>query len=514
MDTTVVFYILGSFLAGGLVAYLIVQLQLRKAGRTARDLIREARKEIEREKNRIILKAKEDWFKVRDEQEAKLRAKALEVEELENRLLNKEKKLNQREEILKQREGLVSQREHELRSIKEALKSREEELKRIIQSQNLELSRITGLTVEEAREKLLENLRQEYRKDAAELYKQIVDEARANATREAQRIITMAIERQASEYASESSVAVVSLPSEEVKGRIIGRDGRNIKTFEQLSGVKLIIDDTPEAVVLSSFDPVKREIARIALERLIQNGKIHPQRIQEALKQAEQEVEKTIWRAGNEVVAQVGIGKIHPDLIRTLGKLYYRTSYGQNVLEHSKEVALLCGAMAAELKLDARLARRAGLLHDIGKAVSQSQEGTHTQLGVELCKKYNENPIVLNAIASHHEDVPPDNLYSVLVAAADAISGSRPGARRDTLEGYVRRIERLEKLADSFQGVEKSYAISAGREVRVIVQPDKVSDAEADLLAAEIAKKIQEDMDYPGQVKVTVIRERKAAAYA
>ncbi len=514
MDLNTALYILISFLTGAAVAYILLQLKLKSARQTAKDLIREAKKEIEREKNRIILKAKEDWFKVRDQQESKLRHKIVEVEELENRLLNKEKKLSRREEILKQREGLVSQKEHELKTIKEALKARENELKRVIQQQNIELSKVTGIGIEEAREKLFENLRQEYKREAAEIYKQLVDEAKANAAREARRIITMAIERQASEYASESSVAVVSLPSEEVKGRIIGRDGRNIKAFEQLSGVKLIVDDTPEAVVLSSFDPVKREVARIALEKMIQNGKIHPQRIEEVLKQAEQEVERTIWRAGNEVVASVGIGKIHPDLIRTLGKLYYRTSYGQNVLMHSKEVALLCGAMAAELKMDAKLARRAGLLHDIGKAVSQSQEGTHTQLGVELCKKYNENPIVLNAIASHHEDVPADNLYSVLVAAADAISGSRPGARRDTLEGYVRRIERLEKLADSFQGVEKAYAISAGREVRVIVQPEKVTDAEADLLAAEIAKKIQEDMDYPGQVKVTVIRESKVAAYA
>ncbi|MDQ7053941.1 MAG: ribonuclease Y [candidate division KSB1 bacterium] len=504
----------GAALVGAVLSYVLIQWKLRRAGRTAKDLIRDARREIEREKNRIIIKAKEDWFKVRDEQESKLRAKMAEVEELENQLLEKEKKLNRREEILKQREGLASQKEHELKSMKDALHTREEELNRIIQQQNIELSRVTGMSIDEAKEKLIENLKQQYRQEAAELYKQIIDEAKANANREAKRIISMAIERQASEYASESSVAVVSLPNEEVKGRIIGRDGRNIKAFEQLSGVKLIIDDTPEAVVLSSFDPVKREIARIALEKMIQNGKIHPQRIEETLKQAEQEVERTIWRAGNEVVASVGIGKIHPDLIRTLGRLYYRTSYGQNVLMHSKEVALLCGAMAAELKIDAKLARRAGLLHDIGKAVSQSQEGTHTQLGVELCKKYNENPIVLNAIASHHEDVPADNIYSVLVAAADAISGSRPGARRDTLEGYVRRIERLEKLADSFQGVEKAFAISAGREVRVVVQPDKVSDAEADLLASEIAKKIQEDMDYPGQVKVTVIRERRAAAYA
>ncbi len=514
MDTQEILTLIGAALTGAVISYLLIQWRLSRAGKTAKDLIRDARREIEREKNRIIIKAKEDWFKVRDEQESKLRAKIKEVEELENQLLEKEKKLSRREEILKQREGLASQKEHELKSMREALQTREEELNKIIQQQNIELSRVTGMPLDEAKEKLIENLKQQYRQEAAELYKQIIDEAKANANREAKRIIVMAIERQASEYASESSVAVVSLPNEEVKGRIIGRDGRNIKAFEQLSGVKLIIDDTPEAVVLSSFDPVKREIARIALEKMIQNGKIHPQRIEETLKQAEQEVERTIWRAGNEVVASVGIGKIHPDLIRTLGRLYYRTSYGQNVLMHSKEVALLCGAMAAELKIDAKLARRAGLLHDIGKAVSQSQEGTHTQLGVELCKKYNENPIVLNAIASHHEDVPADNIYSVLVAAADAISGSRPGARRDTLEGYVRRIERLEKLADSFQGVEKAFAISAGREVRVVVQPDKVTDAEADLLASEIAKKIQEDMDYPGQVKVTVIRERRAAAYA
>ena len=505
---------IGAFALGVGVAFLAISFRLKSAHKTASEIIRDARKQSDREKNKIIIKAKEDWFKIRDEQEAKLRKKIVDMEELEAQLVERSKNLDRLEDALKQREGVVVQKEHDLNSLRETLKDKDQEYRKILQQQNLELSKIASLSSEEAKERLLENLRKEYRHEAADIYKVLVDEAKTNANREARKIITMAIERQAAEYASEVAVAVVALPNEEIKGRIIGRDGRNIKTFEQLSGVKLIVDDTPEAVVLSSFDPVKREVARIALEKLIANGKIHPQRIEEIMKAAEQDVEKTIWRAGNEVVATVGIGKIHPDLIRTLGRLYYRTSYGQNVLMHSREVALLCSTMAAELRLDTRLARRAGLLHDIGKAVSQSQEGTHTQLGEELCKKYNENPYVLNAIASHHEDVPANNLYSVLVAAADAISGSRPGARRDTLEGYVRRIEKLEKLADSFQGVEKSYAISAGREVRVIVQPDKLSDAESTLLAGEIAKKIQEDMDYPGQVKVTIIRETKASAFA
>ncbi len=514
MDTLLLITGIAAFAGGAVLSYLLIMLKLRGARKTSEDLIRDARREIEREKHKTLIKAKEDWFRLRDEQENELRKRAEKIDEIEARLLEREKQLEAREEVLKQREGLASQKEHELARQKDALKVKDEELSRIITVQNEELSKVCNLSIEEAREKLIENLKKEYRRDAAELYKNLVDEARSNANREARKIITQAIEKQAAEYASELAVSVVNLPNEEVKGRIIGKDGRNIKAFEQLSGVKLIVDDTPEAVVLSSFDPVKREVARVALEKLISSGKIHPQRIEEVLKAAEQEVDKSVWRAGNEVVASVGIGKIHPDLIRTLGRLYYRTSYGQNVLMHSKEVAFLCGSMAAELALDTRLARRAGLLHDIGKAVSQSQEGTHTQLGYELCSQYNENPIVLNAIASHHEDVPADNLYSVLVAAADAISGSRPGARRDTLDGYVRRIEKLEKLADSFDGVEKSYAISAGREVRVMIQPDKLSDAEADLLVRDIAKKIQDGMDYPGQVKITVIRETVATAYA
>jgi len=514
MDMMSLYFLTGGILIGMATLYIINRVRMTSAKQTAESLFQNAKKTIEREKHNTILKAKEEWFIQRDKQDAVLRSKEKSLERIEGQLLEKEKKLNKKDDSVKQLEQDFLQKEIELNANKEALKSKADELEKIILQQNEKLSNITGLSLEAAKEKLLQNVKKQYKKEAATIYKALIDETRANANKEARKIITYAIEKQASEFASESSVAVVTLPSEEVKGRIIGRDGRNIKSFEQHSGVKLIIDDTPEAVVLSCFEPVQREIGRLALEKLIVSGKIHPQRIEEVLKSAESEVNKKIWRAGNEVIASVGIGKIHPDLIRTLGRLQFRTSYGQNVLMHSKEVALLCSAMAAELKLDTRIARRAGLMHDIGKAVSQSLEGTHTELGAELCAKYNESAIVLNAIASHHEDIPADNLYSVLVAAADAISGSRPGARRDTLEGYVRRIESLEQVADSFAGVEKSFAISAGREVRVIVQPDKVSDAEADLLASEIAQRVQDDLDYPGQVKITVIRESRAFAYA
>ncbi len=514
MENISIYMGLGGLIIGFLTAFLVLQIRMKTARQTADDILKGARKSAEREKHKIILREKEEWFKIRDKQENELKAKAASMDDTENKLNVRMKEFNRKDEALKQRENTVVQKTQEIASQRDALRSKEHELTRIIKKQNEELSRVTSFSLAEAKDKLLENLKREYKQEAAEIYKNLVDDAKAKAYREAKKIITYAIENSAVEYASETAVAVVSLPSEDVKGRIIGKDGRNIKSFEQLSGVKLIVDDTPEAVVLSCFDPVKREIARVALEKLIGNGKIHPQRIEDLLAHAETEIEKTIWRAGNEVVASVGIGKIHPDLIRVLGRLYFRTSYGQNVLMHSKEVALLCGAMASELGLDTKIARRAGLMHDIGKAVSQSQEGTHTQLGYELCSNYHENIHVLNAIVSHHEDVPADNLYSVLVAAADGISGSRPGARRDTLEGYVRRIESLEELADSFDGVEKSFAISAGREVRVMVQPEAITDAQADLLSRDIAKKIQNELNYPGQVKITVIRETKAVAYA
>ncbi|MGH7600595.1 MAG: ribonuclease Y [bacterium] len=503
-----------AFAVAWFLAQASIQARLRKAKGTVEDIIEQAKKEAERQKNQLVVQAKEEWYRYRDTQENQLKQRQRKIEETEVRLEEREKKFARREEGLKQRESVVTQKENEVNAQRESLRAKDEELTRLVKQQNIELSKITQLAIEDARQLLFDNLRQEFNKDAANIYKTIVDEAKGNAMREAKRILTMTIESIASEHASETSVAVVPLPSEEVKGRIIGREGRNIKAFEQATGVKVIVDDTPEAVVLSAFDPVRREVARLALEKLINNGKIHPQRVDEVVAQAEQEVEKAIWRAGNEAVANMGIGKIHPDMIRTMGRLYFRTSYGQNVLSHSQEVAHICGMMAAELKLDVRLAKRAGFLHDIGKAISQNQEGTHTQLGMELAKKYNEDPVVINAIGSHHEDIAADNLISLLVSAADAISGSRPGARRDTLDGYVKRIDKLEKVADGFEAVSKAYAISAGREIRVMVQPERISDAQADLLASDIAKKIQQELEYPGQIKVTVIRESKATAYA
>lgn len=503
-----------AFALAWLLAKFTIQQKLTRNKAAAADILAQAEKDAERKRQQFLVQAKQEWFRERDGQEQKLKQRLRMAEENDQRLDDREKKLNRREDSLKQRESALAQRESELENYKLSLKTKDAELEKLISAQNLELSKITQLSLEEAKQRLMENLRQEFNKDAAEIYKSIVDEAKANATREAKRILTMTIERIASEHASETSVSVVPIPSEDVKGRIIGRDGRNIKAFEQATGVKVVVDDTPEAVVLSAFDPVKREVARLALEKLIGNGKIHPQRVEDVVKSCEEEVEKAIWRAGNEAVATVGIGKIHPDMIRVLGRLHFRTSYGQNVLDHSKEVAYICGALAAELWLDVRMAKRAGLLHDIGKAISQNQEGTHTQLGMEIGKKYNEDPIVINAIGSHHEDIPADNLISLLVSAADAISGSRPGARRDTLDGYVKRIDKLEKVADGFDAVAKAYAISAGREIRVMVQPEKISDSEADLLASDIAKKIHQALEYPGQIKVTVIRETKATAYA
>ncbi|MFQ5824910.1 MAG: ribonuclease Y [bacterium] len=502
------------FVFGWFASDFISKKKFKNAKIQAEEIISEARKNAERTKNKVILKAKEEWFKIRDEQENRLKSRQKKSEDLERELLEKVKSLSRKENAISQKESKLNNKETVLLEQKEALKTKEVGLNRIIQQQNNTLSKLTQISIEEAKAILLENLKKEYKAEAAQIYKDYIDKVRENATKEARKIITMAIEKNAADHCVETTVSVVSLPSEEVKGRIIGRDGRNIKAFEMATGVKVIVDDTPEAVVLSGFDSVRREVARLALENLIKNNKIHPQKIEEVVKNAEKEVKKLIWRAGNEAIAKVGVGRMHPDLIRMVGRLKYRTSYGQNVLQHSVEVATLTGAMATELKLEVKLAKRAGLLHDIGKAVSQNMEGTHTEIGIEIAKKYKEDPVVINAIASHHEDEVPTSLISVLVGAADSISGARPGARRDTLDGYIRRIENLEKVADSFDLVAKAYAISAGREVRVIVQPEKVSDAQADLLARDIANKIQTDLEYPGQIKVTVIRETRALSYA
>ena len=501
------------FWAGWFLHKFYFSHQVQKASMRAKDIIEQAKREARKERNRILLNAKEERFKIRESLQKEFRSTRKNLENLEKKLAQKEKSLESREDSLIQKENRVIVQEREVGQLQQRLKSKEAELDRILEARTRELEKIAQLTAEEAKEQLIESIKEETRLEAVKMTKAIIEEARENATREAKRIITDAIERIASDHTVETTVSVVNLPSDEIKGRIIGRDGRNIRTFETITGVKVIVDDTPEAVVLSAFDPVKRETARLALEKLLKTNKINPQHIEQVIKQSEKEMEQFVWQAGNEAVKELGIGSVRSDLIKILGRLKYRTSYGQNVLQHSKEVAHLAGAMAAELGFDVKLAKRAGLFHDIGKAVSQGSEGTHTQIGVELMKKFNEHPVVINAIASHHEDEEATSPISVLVAAADAVSGSRPGARRETLEGYVRRIERLEKLADSFEGVAKAFAISAGREIRVIVKPEKMSDEKTFLLASDIAKKIQSDMEYPGQIKVTVIRETRAIQY-
>lgn len=502
-----------ALLAGWFIHDFYRKKKIQKAIYRAEDIEKQALKEANKKKNEILLKAKEEMYRLRENLEKEYHQRQESLERLENKLQNREKSLEEREIMLNTQQSRLAKQENQLNQKNQEFQKKHDELEKIIARQNKKLETISQMSLEDAKKMLLNNIEHDTKLEAVRINKNIIDQAKENAVRQAKSILTEAIQKIASDHTVETTISVVNLASEEIKGRIIGRDGRNIKTFETLSGVKVIVDDTPEAVVLSSFDPVKRETARLALERLIKNGKINPQRVEEMIRKSEKEMEQLIWKAGTEAVREVNIDRVHPELIKMLGRLRYRTSYGQNVLQHSKEVAFLTGAMAAELGLDVKLAKRAGLLHDIGKAISQNSENTHTQIGVDLAKKYKEHPVVINAIASHHEDEAADNPISILVSAADSISGSRPGARRETLEGYVRRIDSLEKLADSFDGVTKAYAISAGREIRVIVKPEKVKDDEAFLLASEIAKKIQSDMEYPGHIKVTVMRETRSIQY-
>ena len=513
---TIVGYILGiaaAFAAGWFGFRFYSENRRQRAIYQADDIIKQAKRDAEKKRNEILLEAREERQRLRENLEREYRERQENLEQWEQKLHEKEADLESWETNLKVKEAQLEAREQEVQEQKNRVAEREEQLDQLLRSENEKLASISQLSVEEAKKMLLENIEKDSRLEAAQITKSIIEEAKENALRQAKYILTEVIEKVASDHTVETTVSVVNLDSDDIKGRIIGRDGRNIKTFEQLTGVKVIVDDTPEAVVLSGFDPVKREVARLALERLIRNGKINPQLVESAVRKAEREMDQLIWKAGSDAVKEVGIDRVHPELIKMLGRLRYRTSYGQNVLQHSKEVAFLTGAMAAELGFDVKLAKRAGLFHDIGKALSQNSESTHTQIGVELAKKYREHPVVINAIASHHEDEVADNPISILVSAADSISGSRPGARRETLEGYVRRVETLEKLADSFQGVNKAFAISAGREIRVIVEPEKISDEEAFMLASQIAKKIQAEMEYPGHIKVTVIRETRSIQY-
>ena len=473
----------------------------------AEGVLEDAKKESEALKKEVILEAKEEAHKLRNDLEKESRERRSELQRLERRLLQREESLDKKSDLLEKKEEGLNDRVIEIENIENGVKSLYEE-------QRSELERISNLTTEEARKILLDQVNREVKHEAAIMIKDVESKAKEESDKRAREIITNAIQRCAADHVSESTVYVVALPNDEMKGRIIGREGRNIRTLETLTGVDLIIDDTPVAVILSSFDPIRREVARIALEKFIVDGRIHPARIEEMVERAMKDVENDIKEEGEQATFETGVHGLHPEVIKLLGRLKYRTSYGQNVLKHSIEVAYLAGLMASELGLDVNLARRAGLLHDIGKGVDQEYEGPHALIGGDLAKKYHESPAVVNAISAHHGDVEMQTLEAVLVQAADAISAARPGARRETLEAYIKRLEKLEEIATSYEGVEKSYAIQAGREIRIMVKPDQVDDAGAVEMARNIVKNIEEQLEYPGQIKINVIRETRAVDYA
>ena len=481
--------------------------KIGSAEEKAREIIDEAVKTAETKKREALLEAKEESLKTKNELDKEIRERRAEIQRNEHRVLQKEENLDKKLDALEKREAEYAVKE-------EAVNKQKEEIAKLNQQRVQELERISGLTSEQAKEFLLKTVEEDVKLDTAKLVKESIAQAKDEANKRARDIVVTAIQKCAADHVAETTISVVQLPNDEMKGRIIGREGRNIRTLETLTGVELIIDDTPEAVILSAFDPVRREVARIALEKLIVDGRIHPARIEEMVEKAQKEVETLIREEGEAATLEVGVHGIHPELIKLLGKMRYRTSYGQNVLKHSIEVAQLAGLLAAELGLDVRVAKRAGLLHDIGKAVDREMEGSHIQLGVELCKRYKESPVVINAVEAHHGDVEPETLIACLVQAADTISAARPGARRETLEAYSNRLQQLEEITDSFKGVDKSFAIQAGREVRVMVVPDQVNDAEMVLLARDISKRIESELDYPGQIKVNVIRESRVTDYA
>ncbi|MBN2227785.1 MAG: ribonuclease Y [candidate division Zixibacteria bacterium] len=513
--------VLASALAA-IVGFVIAWFILRRIGdkrianseELARKVIAEAEKEAEIKKKEALLEAREEWYKVKSNFERELQNKRNEIQKIERKLNDRESSLDKREESVAVHEKDLSSRERTMSGREKGITLRENELDTMIRAQNEKLERIAQMTAEEAKAELKANLIGEAKIEAAAMIKEIRDKAEQDADKEAKEIIISAIYRCAADHTVESTVSVVNLPNEEMKGRIIGREGRNIRSFETATGIDVIVDDTPEAVILSGYDPVRREIARMALEKLISDGRIHPTRIEEVVEKTQKEMEMIIRETGEQACFDVGVQGLHIDVIKLLGKLNYRTSYGQNVLQHAKEVAVLCGLMAAELGLDPMLAKRAGLLHDIGKAVDRETEGTHTEIGASFLARLNENPIVINAVASHHGDVPQESAYPILVQAADAVSGARPGARREPLEAYIKRLEKLEEIADSFKGVSKAFAIQAGREIRVIVECEIIDDLAASILAGDIAKKIEKEMEYPGQIKVTVIRESRATEFA
>ena len=473
----------------------------------AREIIDDAVKTAETKKKESLLEIKEESIRNKNELEKETKERRSELQRYEKRVLSKEEALDKKSEAIERREAGFTAKEEEL-------KQREAKVKELSQQRVQELERISGLTSEQAKEYLLKTVEEDVKHDTAKMIKELEAQAKEEADKKAKEYVVTAIQRCAADHVAETTISVVQLPSDEMKGRIIGREGRNIRTLETLTGVELIIDDTPEAVVLSGFDPIRREVARIALEKLIVDGRIHPARIEEMVEKARREVESEIKRTGERAVLDAGVHNIHPELVKLLGRLRYRTSYGQNVLDHSLEVSYIAGMMASELGLDPTIAKRAGLLHDIGKSIDHEMEGSHVQLGAELCRKYKESAIVINAVESHHGDVEPQSLIACLVQAADTISAARPGARRETLETYTNRLKQLEDITNSFKGVDKSFAIQAGREVRIMVVPEQVSDDDMVLMAREISKRIEDELEYPGQIKVNVIRESRATDYA
>ena len=499
----------------GIITHFVTVSNLRKnaeskignAEAKAREIIDDAVKTAETTKKESLLEVKEESIRTKNELEKETKERRAELQRYEKRVLAKEESVDKRSDVLEHRESKLTAKEEHLRQ-------REAKVEELSQKRVQELERISGLTSEQAKEYLLKTVEDDVKHDTAKMVRELETQAKEEADKKAKEYVVNAIQRCAADHVAETTISVVQLPSDEMKGRIIGREGRNIRTLETLTGVELIIDDTPEAVVLSGFDPIRREVARIALERLIVDGRIHPARIEEMVEKAQKEVETLIKEEGEAATLEVGVHGIHPELVRLLGKLRFRTSYGQNVLKHSIEVAQLTGLLAGELGLDVKMAKRAGLLHDIGKAVDHEMEGSHIQLGVDLCRRYKESALVINAVEAHHGDVEPESLIACLVQAADTISAARPGARRETLETYTNRLKQLEDITNSFKGVEKSFAIQAGREVRVMVVPEVVSDSDMVIMARDISKQIEDQMEYPGQIKVSIVRESRAVDYA